>query len=206
MNNPNETYRVVEATFVTSAASLRDCPIQTLPELTIAGRSNVGKSSLINMLCNRKQLAKTSSTPGKTQLINYFLLRIKPGDIEIHLVDLPGYGYAKAGMEQQQHWGEVIGEFIENRQGLCGVLHLLDSRHKPSGLDRDMRNWINFKCIPSITVLTKSDKLSKQKLMASHDLIASTLELPPDEPIVYTSAQKKLGAVELCTEIIHLIS
>lgn len=197
--------RVVEANFVTSAAHIKDCPPATLPEITIAGRSNVGKSSLINMLCSRKQLAKTSGTPGKTQLINYFHLRIEPGNILIHLVDLPGYGFAKAGLKQQQEWGKIIGEFVENRKGLKGILHLLDSRHKPTALDCDMREWINFKGIPAITVLTKTDKLSKTQLENSRNLITSTLEIPGGEPVIYTSVLKKSGSIELCQAIVDLV-
>lgn len=206
VNKNQNLFHVVEANFVTSAANIKDCPPAELPEITIAGRSNVGKSSLINMLCNRKQLAKTSSTPGKTQLINYFHLRIEPENIHVHLVDLPGYGYAKAGMKQQQQWGKIIGDFVENREGLKGILHLLDSRHKPTALDMDMREWINFKGIPSITVLTKTDKLSKSQLEVSRNLITSTLEIADDEPIIYTSVSNKTGVNELCQAIVDLIT
>lgn len=201
----DQTYRVVESSFVTSASSIQNCPPPTLPEITIAGRSNVGKSSLINMLCNRKQLAKTSSTPGKTQLINYFMLRIEPGNIHLHLIDLPGYGFAKAGLEQQQKWGKTIGEFFEKRTSLKGILHLLDCRHKPTALDADMRGWINYQELPAISVLTKADKLSKSKLEKSRNQITSTLEIPAGEPVIFASALKKSGSIELCQAIVDLI-
>lgn len=201
----SQPYRVVESSFVTSAADSKSCPPPELPEITIAGRSNVGKSSLINMLCNRKQLAKTSSTPGKTQLINYFHLRIEPGNTHLHLIDLPGYGFAKAGLKQQKRWGRMIGSFFEQRKDLKGILHLLDSRHKPTALDEDMRGWINYQGIPAITVLTKTDKLSKSKLENARNMITSALEIPADEPVIYTSVLKKSGSIELCQAIADLI-
>ncbi|MGC9329753.1 MAG: ribosome biogenesis GTP-binding protein YihA/YsxC, partial [Candidatus Hinthialibacter sp.] len=149
-SNRNEAYRVVEAEFVVSAPTLRQCPSPDLPEIAVAGRSNVGKSSLINMMCNRRNLAKTSSTPGKTRLINFFRLRIEPGNVELHLVDLPGYGYAKASKTAQAEWGRALEEFLQKRS-LQGILHLIDSRHEPTALDRQMRDWIVHQRLPGIT-------------------------------------------------------
>ncbi len=206
MSQTHEGFRIVEAEYLISAAQVKDCPSPDLPEITIAGRSNVGKSSLINMICNRKNLAKTSNTPGKTQLINYFKIRMEPNSLYFYLVDLPGYGYAKAGLKQQQKWGKLIGDFLEQRETQNGILHLLDCRHKPSALDEDMREWINYKGVTCITVLTKTDKLSKNQLTKSKKLIASTLEIPPEEPVIDTSTIKKSGTPQLCQAIVNLIS
>lgn len=197
--------RVVEAAFAVSAPNLRLCPPPGLPELAIAGRSNVGKSSLINMLCNRKQLAKTSGTPGKTQLLNYFKLRIEPGSRWIHLVDLPGYGFTKTGKVLRDSWGKIIAEYLEKREGLRGLIHLVDARHEPSRQDIQMREWVISRTIPCVLVITKADKLSKTRLEEAAESIAKTLRLREDEDCLTTSAAKKQGAAELCAAILRLI-
>lgn len=198
-------FRVVAADFVVSAANLRQCPTPELPEIAIAGRSNVGKSSLINLLCNRRNLAKTSSTPGKTRLINFFQLRIEPGDIHLHLVDLPGYGFTKSGKAFQEEWGRTLQEFLEKRP-LRGILHLIDSRHEPTALDCQMREWIVYREIPSITALTKSDKLKQNDISKSRKTIHTILQLTADEPCILTSVTKKTGIQELLQALITLIS
>lgn len=199
-----ETFRVEKAEFVVSAANLRQCPEQTLPEIAIAGRSNVGKSSLINLLCNRRNLAKTSSTPGKTRLINFFHLRVEPGDIHFHFIDLPGYGYTKTGKAMQEEWGRSLQEFLENRP-LRGILHLIDSRHEPTALDRQMREWIVYRQIPTITALTKSDKLRQNDLSKSYKTTRSALQLAPDETCILTSVTQKTGMQELLRALLALV-
>lgn len=199
-----EPYRVVEATFTISSPNLRLCPPQEFPEIAIAGRSNVGKSSLINVLCNRRTLAKTSSTPGKTRLINFFHLRIEPGDIHLHLVDLPGYGFTKSGKAIQEEWGKTLQEFLDKRP-LKGILHLIDSRHEPSALDRQMREWIVYRALPVITVLTKTDKLKQNDLAKSRKIVQSELNLSKEEPCILTSVLKKNGMQDLLRALVQLL-
>ncbi len=196
-------YRIVEASFVTSAPTLRQCPPPTLPEIAIAGRSNVGKSSLINRLCNRRNLAKTSSTPGKTRTINFFQLRVEPGNMNIHLIDLPGYGYARAGKEVQAEWERALDDFLEHRK-LQGILHLIDSRHEPTALDIQMREWIMHREIPSITILTKSDKLTQKDIARLRQSIQSSLQLSDRDQWIITSVTKSTGIEELCQTLVRL--
>lgn len=198
-------WRVVEAQFVTSAASLEQCPVSPYIELAIAGRSNVGKSSLINMLCNQKNLAKTSSTPGKTRLINFFQLRIEPNNLIFHLVDLPGYGYAKVSKAEQQEWAYKLQEYMENRQALSGVIHLVDSRHNPTQQDKQMRSWILHSGLPSITVLTKEDKLKASQREKSIQTIQKELIIQNQNELVITSVLKKSGINELTEAIVGLV-
>ncbi len=204
METKKNTPRIIEASFVISAPDLRHCPEPTIPEIAIAGRSNVGKSSLINQMCNRKNLAKTSSTPGKTRLINFFHLVIRPGDLSFHLVDLPGYGFSKADKKTQAHWSKALGEFMEQRP-LHGILHLVDARHKPSLEDLQMREWIDFQHIPAITVITKMDKVGKNKRKQAVSMIRQEMALTEDEICVPTSTQTKMGTQELIQEILGLL-
>jgi len=198
-------YRVVEADFVLSAPHFRLCPTSELPEFAVAGRSNVGKSSLINLFCNRKNLAKTSTTPGKTRLLNYFLLRIEPGNHRLHLVDLPGYGYASAGKEDQAQWGKMIEEFMRNRSKLSGILHLIDARHPDSDLDLRMREWIVHQQVPAITVLTKIDKLPKNAVRSLRKQVAQSLHLGEEEPCILSSVLQRLGIDEILHSMIALM-
>ncbi len=200
-----ENYRVVEASFVTSAPKLAACPEATLPEIAIAGRSNVGKSSLINFICNRKNLAKTSNTPGKTRLINYFLLRIEPGNHHVHLVDLPGFGYAKTSKKEQEYWGKSLDEFLQKRETLCGMLQLVDSRHDPTDLDLQLREWILHTGIPALTILTKTDKLGKNVIAKSRKNVKRMMKIWDDEECILSSALKKQGKQEMINGIMKLI-
>lgn len=199
-----QRYRIVEAEFVISCPSLSQCPPVTMPEIAIAGRSNVGKSSLINILCNRKQLAKTSGTPGKTRLINYFRIRIEPDTHRFHLVDLPGYGFAHVAKSMQQEWQKSLETFLEQRP-LRGILHLIDSRHEPTSLDLQMREWIRHKGIPSITILTKADKLNQSGLSKAGKTIPTLLQLTAAEPMIVTSTVKRTGLQELLNQLVELI-
>ncbi len=198
-------YRVVEASYVVSSPNLRSCPDPIYPEIAIAGRSNVGKSSLINLLCNQKNLAKTSRTPGKTQMINYFHLRIEPGSIHLHLVDLPGYGYTKTGKTVQEQWGKTMGEFLERRKPLIGILQLVDSRHEPQTLDLQMREWITHSNRAAVTILTKTDKLKKNAIQKSRAQTIRALGLSKEESCILTSVLKRQGIREVTNAIVSLL-
>ncbi|MDX9753050.1 MAG: ribosome biogenesis GTP-binding protein YihA/YsxC [bacterium] len=200
-----ELLRVVEAQFEISCPSIRHCPAPVLPEIAIAGRSNVGKSSLINLLCNRKNLAKTSSTPGKTRLLNFFKIRIEPGTHWLHLVDLPGYGYAKVSKSMKSDWDKALGEFLEKRETLSGIIHLIDSRHEPTKLDLQMREWIVHTGIPCITVLTKVDKLKQNERVKNKTQIKKNLQLLPEEHCIETSVLNREGVTTLLQALLPLL-
>jgi GTP-binding protein len=155
------------------------------------------------MMCNRKNLAKTSSTPGKTRLINFFRLRIEPAGVQLHLVDLPGYGYAKASKTLQAEWSRALEEFLQKRE-LQGILHLIDSRHEPTVLDRQMRAWIVHQRLPAITALTKVDKLKQNAIAKSRKMICTELQIQNNEPCILTSVLKKSGIQELLQAIVCL--
>ena len=170
------------------------CPNDTRPEYAFIGRSNVGKSSLINMLCNHKGLAKTSSTPGKTLLINHFLI-----NREWYLVDLPGYGFAKRSKTIQQQLDQMIRGYILQREQLVNVFVLIDIRHDPMAVDLDFINWLGVSGVPFSIVFTKGDKLAPTKMQGAANAWMEKLkdsweELPP---YFVTSAEKKIGRDEL---------
>ncbi len=161
---------VHQAVFIKSAVKPRDFPPSQLPEVAFVGRSNVGKSSLINVLANRKALVRTSSTPGRTQLINFF-------DINgiLTLVDLPGYGYAKAPPELRRQWGPMIETYLAGRENLRAVVLILDIRRTPSAGDMEMLGWLERYGIPPLIVLTKCDKLSKVERARQTTVIATAV-------------------------------
>ncbi len=151
---------IIQSTsFVTSAPSLAACPISALPEIAFAGRSNVGKSSLINTLLNRKGLVRTSSTPGRTQMLNFFMIN----DL-LHFVDLPGYGFAKAPRAVRERWQPMIRDYLGGRDNLKAVVWLLDVRRDPSDEDLRFLDWLEEAERPTIPVVTKVDKLSRNEL------------------------------------------
>lgn len=185
---------IKSAEFVISNTDYKKCPQSSLPEYAFIGRSNVGKSSLINMLCNRNGLAMTSSKPGKTLLINHFLI-----NNNWHLVDLPGYGYATAGKKIRDQLKEIIESYILNREQLTSVFLLIDCRLEPQKIDIEFMNWMGENGVPFSIVFTKLDKISnarfkensnayKQKLLESWD------ELPP---VFATSSEKRTGRDEI---------
>ncbi|NOQ97584.1 MAG: YihA family ribosome biogenesis GTP-binding protein [Calditrichae bacterium] len=151
--------RIPKVSFVKSVADIRDLPAIKLPEIALVGRSNVGKSSMINSLFNQRHLAKTSSTPGKTRLINYFLV-----DETFYLVDLPGYGYTKISNKITRTWEKMVTGYLVDNPNLKWVFLLIDSRHELMNLDRQMINWLTEIGIPFVAVLTKCDKISKNRL------------------------------------------
>ena len=189
---------IKSAEFVISNTDVNKCPASTLPEYAFIGRSNVGKSSLINMLSQRKGLAMTSQKPGKTQLINHFLI-----NIEWHLVDLPGYGFARVGQSNRERLKSIIEDYILEREQLTNLFILLDCRHEPQKIDLEFIEWAGENGVPFALVFTKADKLSKGKLASNIEAYKQTLlesweELPP---IFITSSEAKEGRDELLNYI-----
>lgn len=185
---------IKNAQFVISNTDYRKCPMDGKPEYAFIGRSNVGKSSLINMLTDRKGLAMTSSKPGKTQLINHFII-----NDEWYLVDLPGYGYAQRGKEGREKIKTIIEDYILERDSLTSLFLLLDCRHDPQAIDLEFIDWLGENGIPFSIIFTKIDKLGKQKLKTNIDNYIDKLhetweELPP---IFLTSSEHKIGKEEV---------
>jgi len=177
------------ATFVTSAPKLEDCPPATLPEVCFAGRSNVGKSSLINALTNKKRLARTSNVPGKTQQMNYYNI-----SEAAFFVDLPGYGYAKVPKRERERWGKNIREYLEKRHTLRLILHVVDSRHKPTELDQDFFYWMASNEMPFCVLMSKADKISNNKrTKAKADVRKILAEMNIEVPILAYSSESKYG-------------
>lgn len=189
---------IKSAEFIISNTDYRKCPDNNLPEYAFIGRSNVGKSSLINMLTNRKDLAKTSSKPGKTLLINHFLI-----DKSWYLVDLPGYGYATASKSMREKLKKIIESYILFREQLTNLFVLVDSRHEPQKIDTDFMEWLGESSIPFSIVFTKKDKLSTSKFAENikkyQDILSETWEELP--PMFYTSSEKREGKDELLNYI-----
>lgn len=189
---------ITSAEFVISSPKVEGCPKSTLPEYAFIGRSNVGKSSLINMLTGYSKLAKTSATPGKTLLINHFLI-----NKQWHLVDLPGYGYAQRGKKEQENLKRMITSYILQREQMTNLFLLIDSRHEPQNIDLEFMNFLGEKGVPFSIIFTKADKLSHSKLMCNIGLYKNRLlqdweELPP---CFITSSESKLGRDEVLNYI-----
>lgn len=178
--------------FIISAVSRKQYPIDEIPEIALAGRSNVGKSSLINMLLNRKKLARTSSTPGKTQTINFYMI-----NNEYHLVDLPGYGYAKVSKKNKEEWGKIIETYLTTREKLVEVIQLIDIRHKPTQQDIQMYNWIRHFGFKGIVVATKLDKIKRSQRQKQISLIRKTLAMNKDDILIPVSSMNREGKEKL---------
>ena len=189
---------VKSAEFVVSNTDVRKCPAGARPEYAFIGRSNVGKSSLINMITNQKQLAMTSQKPGKTQLINHFLI-----NNEWYLVDLPGYGYAQRGKTGRETMRRIIEDYILEREQLTCLFVLIDSRHKPQKIDLEFMGWLGENGIPFAIIFTKIDKISKGKLGENMEIFRNKMfetweELPV---ILVSSAEKKEGKEDILAYI-----
>lgn len=191
------------AEFKLSAPDLKHCPKSTMPEFAFIGRSNVGKSSLINMLTNRKGLAKTSSTPGKTKLINFFTI-----DNSWSLVDLPGYGYAKVAKTDKREFNKAVIDYLAKRDNLYCVFVLIDCRHEPQPMDIEFINWVGKHGIPFVLVFTKTDKVSANQLKNNIDQFLAKLKEWWDELPQYfsTSVSTKSGKQEILDFIENLIA
>ena len=171
-------------------------PVHEVPEIAFAGRSNVGKSSLLNALVGRKKLARTSSEPGKTQTINFYNV-----NGECYFVDLPGYGYARTSKETREKWGRMIGKYLKTSKALSAIVVLVDMRHEPTKDDMAMIEWVKASEVPLITVLTKQDKLSANEQAKMKKTIREALRLEKDEAVFPVSAEKKTGIRELLDAI-----
>lgn len=188
--------KITNAEFITSATCLKDTPNLNMPELIMIGRSNVGKSSLINVLCNRKNLAYIGKKPGKTKLIN--LYQVNDNFI---LTDLPGYGYANRSVAEQEKWRHNIEEYLLNRKQIISAIHLIDSRHEIQKNDFQMRTWLEHYKIPTITVLTKIDCLPKSKVK---NVVNNNKDILNDTVIAF-SAKTKQGKDEILKYINNLL-
>lgn len=195
--------KIKTADFVISNTDVQKCPQTTIPEFAFIGRSNVGKSSLINMLTNRKKLAKTSGRPGKTQLINHFIV-----NNEWHLVDLPGYGWARVSKTDRGKFGDIIATYLLDREPLVCTFILIDIRLKPQPIDLEFINWMGEKELPFALVFTKADKISKNKVEShraafNRALKADWAELPVS---FITSSLAKQGQEEVLDYIQDVIT
>ena len=192
-----------KAQFVVSNTHAEKCPKPDRAEIAFIGRSNVGKSSLINLLTGVKELAKTSQKPGKTQLINHFMI-----DDRWYLVDLPGYGFAKVSKDKKDKWEKMISNYLTKRSNLCGVFVLIDSRLEPQKIDLEFLNWCGEENIPFVVVFTKADKQSKTQTDKNvKAFLAKLVEIFGDEPDYFvTSAENGAGKDEVLGFIAELVS
>lgn len=181
-----------------SAVHRHQYPTDGIPEIALAGRSNVGKSSLTNALLNRRNFARTSSTPGKTRTINFYLI-----NKEFFFVDLPGYGYAKVAKSEKEKWGQVMERYLQERDELCAIFLLVDIRHEPTADDKMMYDWIKYYGYDCVVVATKADKISRGQYLKHLSVIRKKLQLEKDEKIIPVSSSKKTGIEELWSEIVE---
>ncbi|MEK8131323.1 ribosome biogenesis GTP-binding protein YihA/YsxC [Paenibacillus filicis] len=188
--------KVNQAEFIISAVGPSQYPVDALPELALAGRSNVGKSSLINRMINRKNLARTSSKPGKTQQLNYYRI-----NQDLYFVDLPGYGYAQVSKTEREKWGKFIEAYLRGREELKLVLQIIDLRHPPSKDDQAMYNWLKHNGVPVCIVSTKADKIPKSKWQKHAKIVRETLGADKNDPFILFSSELGLGKDELWSVI-----
>ncbi len=194
MNAQEASFQIKQAEFLTSVGVASEgYPALLDAEIAIVGKSNVGKSTLINTLCNNKKLARTSQSPGKTRLINFFII-----NRSFYLVDLPGYGYAKASKETQESWGRLVETYL-NSGRVTHMLMLLDIRHEPTAQDRQLFQWLLHACIPFTVIATKADKLARSKQQKAANTAAKLLGAPP-AALLYSS-RDKAGNKELLEHI-----
>jgi GTP-binding protein len=187
--------------FIKPVYNLNDIPEPRLPEIILCGRSNVGKSSFINSLFNRKDLAKISSTPGKTRSINYYLI-----DEKFYIVDLPGFGYAKASIKEREKWGRLVSEFISKSDQIVLACHFIDSRHKPTELDHQLNSLLRYYNLPYLVILSKTDKLKQSEINPSkNNVIKAFPELKSGENLFTYSVVKKTGKREVLKKFSSLI-
>ena len=189
---------IKNATFITSASRAEQFITPDKPMIAICGKSNVGKSSLINMLANRKKLAKTSSEPGRTRLVNYFDFG------EFILADLPGYGFARVSKTEKEKWAKTLGAFFKKKEHIAHIFMLVDARHDPTADDRQMMEFLHYHILPFSVVLTKADKLSRMKVKEHIKAIASDLYLGEGN-LLATSSETGLGKAELLEKIRQVI-
>ena len=196
MSNEKKAPNLHNVEFLRSAVKESDFPFDGLPQIVFAGKSNVGKSTLINAMLGRKALARTSSQPGKTRTINFY-------DVNdcMYVVDLPGYGYAKAPKTEIAKWGMMIEEYLQKREELRAIILLIDIRHEPGKNDIMMYDWLKHYGYDIIIAATKSDKINRSQIQKHLSVIRKTLGLGPDDVLIPFSGEKKTGVQELWAEI-----
>lgn len=194
----------------TVAVKRSQYPQEGTPEIAFAGRSNVGKSSLLNLITGRKSLARVSGSPGKTRTINFYRCSAKSDDGEtkydFRIVDLPGYGFAKISRSESEKWGEMMESYLEHRDGLIKVVQLVDIRHKPSAQDVQMYDYLRYYGLDGIVVATKADKISNNERAKNIKEIRKTLDMGKGDVVIPVSALKKTGERELLAEIERLLA
>ncbi|NLM96703.1 MAG: YihA family ribosome biogenesis GTP-binding protein [Halanaerobiaceae bacterium] len=186
--------------FVTSAYSSKNFPVHNFLEIAFSGRSNVGKSSMINKLVNNSKLARTSSQPGRTQSINFYNI-----DDRFFLVDLPGYGFARVPQKMKEQWRHLIDDYLRNRPNLAGIVQIVDARHKPSKEDQMMVDWLMATGIPTLIAATKVDKISRGERAKQEKLIRETLKLDKEVPFCFFSARTTEGVNFVTDFILEII-
>ncbi len=193
--------KISSVDFVVGVASMKQLPKNNLPEIIFLGRSNVGKSSLLNKLCNRKNIARVSATPGKTRELNYYMINKK-----MYFVDLPGYGYAKVAEHVKAGWTQLIEEFFKGRKQIALAIQIVDARLGPTELDATMMGWLDFYKVPFMLVLTKADKLPKNKLMTQVNAVSAELNKYNFlSSVLSFSAITGEGRNELLKSIVHYV-
>ena len=193
--------KIKSAELVAVAVREDQYPPEDLPEIAFAGRSNVGKSTLLNLLTNRKKLAHVSSSPGKTRTINFYDI-----NHQFRIVDLPGYGYAKLSRSQTEKWGKMMEEYLSTRPNLVKVVQLVDSRHEPTALDVQMYEYLKYYELDGLVAATKSDKISRSEKPKSESRIRKKLGMSKEDKVIFLSSLKKIGSDELGAELIRLTS
>ncbi len=193
-------FRIKSATYLKSVVDLKNLPRDRLPEVAFAGRSNVGKSSALNKLVNLKKLAKISSTPGKTRMINFFLV-----NKNLYFVDLPGYGYARAPKSMQKSWGKLVEDYLKERENLKGTVLLVDSRRGPMEPDLQLLEWLDYYGLSKLIVLTKKDKLSRSAVLENARKTCEVLKLDSGSLVLF-SAKTGEGKDKILNWIQQVIS
>ncbi|NMB07951.1 MAG: YihA family ribosome biogenesis GTP-binding protein [Tissierellia bacterium] len=192
--------KIIKAELEKVAVRPNQYPKTDLPEIAFAGRSNVGKSSFINSLVNRKNLARTSGKPGKTRTINFYNINDK-----FRLVDLPGYGYAQVSKEEKEKWGHIIEEYLNTRENLVEVVQLVDIRHSPTEQDLMMYNWLKTYGFKGLVIATKADKITKNKYPSYIKTIKNKLEIKDNNLIIPYSSPKKLNIDKVWSEFYKIL-
>ncbi|MFC0557832.1 ribosome biogenesis GTP-binding protein YihA/YsxC [Halalkalibacter alkalisediminis] len=193
--------KVTKAELAHVAVKREQYPTSRLPEIALSGRSNVGKSSFINKMINRKALARTSQRPGKTQTLNFYEINEM-----IYFVDVPGYGFAKAPKPEREAWGRMIEGYLQDREQLKAVVQLVDVRHAPSADDKAMYSWLKHFDIPVIIVATKSDKIPKGKWQKHLSVISKDLQKVESDPLLLFSSETAQGKEQVWNTILHYVS
>lgn len=190
--------KIRNAEITMSAVNKSQYPTDGIPEIALVGRSNVGKSSTVNTLLNRRNFARTSQTPGKTRTINFYLI-----NKEFFFVDLPGYGYAKIAKSEKEKWGIIMERYLQERDELCAIFLLVDIRHEPTNDDVMMYEWIKHFGYNCVVIATKADKISRGQYQKHMNIIRKKLQMDPNEKILPISSLKKTGVEEIWNEIIN---